>query len=116
MKTLEDLDRVARLVVRIGFVVAGSDGLSSEERDHLMEYAATRSGLSKEIIEEEIVKSAAGLNSITSEEYTLLRQLSPEKFNSLLREVAEKGAAADGVFSELEKTTLNFVRNQVLNH
>ncbi len=115
MQNLEDINQIARVIVRIGFVVAGSDGLSKEERDHLINFATIRSGLSKGDIEEEIAKSALGLSSITSVDYNLLKKLSPEKVNSLLNEVAEKGASADGVFSDQEKEALSFVRNQILN-
>jgi tellurite resistance protein len=102
----EKMTNNAKIFVRIGFIVAGADGLSDEERSFLYDYAVTRSGLSTDEVETEEKAAAAGVSSLSAEDIDSLKELKTEEIKLVLAEIVEKAAAADGNFSESEQSAL----------
>lgn len=102
----ENLTNKARIIVRIGFIVAGADGLSDEERAFLNDYAVERSGLSVDDVAAEAKAAEAGLSAVTEDDVASLKELPKEQLSMHLSEVVEKAAGADGVVSEAEEAAL----------
>ena len=97
---------VAKLVTRMGFIVAGADGLSTEENQALMEFAVQRSGLPQQEVDKQRVLAAKGLDALEEADIAELKTLPRKQLSSLLREVVEKTAKADGQISIEEEQRL----------
>ena len=70
-----DMSEIARRVVRVGFIVAGADGLDDREAATLEDYAIQRSGLSKADIESEMKLAEKGRDSLSDADIEMLRLL-----------------------------------------
>lgn len=104
---------LAKIIVRVGFIVAGADGISDEEREELSEYAARRSNLSAKDIEGEAKAAEAGLSALSALDVAILRKLPVTELSSLLHEVVEEAASADGEFSDAEQEALKSIWQMV---
>jgi hypothetical protein len=98
-------DALVRVVVRMGLVVAGADGLDEAETAEVEQYVRERSGLDGEALAEERARAAAGVASVTDEDIARIRALDVAQRRALLEEV-RFFAAADGVVSANEALAL----------
>jgi hypothetical protein len=66
---------VEALVVRLGFVVAGADGIDAREMESLQAFAHTRSTLSREAVQRESELAAAGIAALSEADWEALQTL-----------------------------------------
>lgn len=90
----------------MGFIVAGADDLSAEESQALMDFAVKRSGLSQQDVDEQCALAAKGLDALEDADIAELKALPRKQLSSLLREVVQKAADADGQISIDEEQRL----------
>lgn len=100
-------------VVKVGFIVAGADGLQEAERQALVDFAERRSGLSRDTVEGIERAAAGGLAALTDADVATLRSMNRETLSSVLHEACEKIASADGHFSEAENEALKSIWRRV---
>lgn len=110
--SLEVVGDVLSLCVRLGFVVAGADGLDEAERRALMEYAVDRCGLSSNEVVSQIGPARDGMAGFSRDEWSRLRTLGPGNLDSILADIAA-AAAADGKLSKEEEAVLSSVRKEL---
>ena len=102
-------EEIAKVIIKVGAVIAGSDGLQENEKAALISFATERSGLSLGVIEDQVSAASAGLGSITDSDITTLRSLGNAQIGRLLHEGLQKIAGADGNLSEKETASLKSV-------
>lgn len=102
-------EEIAKVIIKVGAVIAGSDGLQENEKAALISFATERSGLSLGVIEGQVSAASAGLGSITDSDITTLKSLGNAQIGRLLHEGLQKIAGADGNLSEKETATLKSV-------
>ena len=107
-----DREQLVRVVVRLGFAVAGADGLDADEETALTEFALARSGLSLEAVQEERRAAAAGVDSLTDADISMLAALDADERSDLFGEIRE-AAGADGEFAEQEAAALGLAARRV---
>jgi hypothetical protein len=100
---------IAKRIVKVGFIVAGADGLDESERASLIAFAIDRSGLTRGEIEAQAHAASKGLASIEAQDIELLKRLPRQQLGNLLHEVVEKSAGADGLLSSAEESALKQV-------
>ena len=102
-------EEIAKVIIKVGAVIAGSDGLEEHEKAALISFATQRSRLSLSVIESQVSAASAGLGSITDSDITTLKSLGHAQIGRLLHEGLQKIAGADGNLSEKETAALKIV-------
>ena len=102
-------EEIAKVIIKVGAVIAGSDGLEAHEKAALVSFATERSRLPLSVIESQVSAASAGLESITDSDITTLKSLGNAQIGRLLHEGLQKIAGADGNLSEKETAALKSV-------
>lgn len=102
-------EQIAKVIIKIGAVIAGADGLDDREKAGLVQFASQRSGLSSEVIEAQVAVAEGGLGSITDADIQVLKSIGTAQVGQLLNEGLQKIAAADGNLSDREMSTLKAI-------
>ena len=102
-------EEVAKAIIKVGAVIAGSDGLEVHEKAALISFASERSRLPLSVIESQVSAASAGLGSITDSDIATLKSLGNAQIGRLLHEGLQKIAVADGNLSEKETAALKSV-------
>lgn len=102
-------EEIAKVIIKVGAVIAGSDGLEAHEKAALVSFATERSRLPLSVIESQVRAASAGLGSITDSDITTLKSVGNAQIGRLLREGLQKIAGADGNLSEKETAALKSV-------
>jgi len=101
---------ITKRVVRIGFIIASADGLSDDEKNHLVKFAKKRSHhLSDQEINAELECGSKGISSLTPDDIAILKKLTHVELGKVLNEVVHQIADEKGNLSEPEVKALNSV-------
>lgn len=95
---------INRLVVRLGFVVAGSDNVDAAERQALYSYATRRSDLTLIDVKLEETRALGGLAALNEQDWATLKDLGTHRLNRLMNEI-RSASRADGEFDDTELNT-----------
>jgi uncharacterized tellurite resistance protein B-like protein len=101
-------ERLVRAVVRMGYIVAGADGLDEAEIAELEQYAVERSDLSLAAAQEERRNAAMGVNALQDADIDLLRALDAETWGAVVADIREV-ASAGGDLSDAELSALRHI-------
>jgi hypothetical protein len=102
-------DEFARVLVKVGAVIAGADGLAAEEKAALVAYASKRADIPASVIEDLVSQTKGGPESITDAEIALLKGEGLGLVGQLLHEELAQIAGAEGKLSDREIDTLNAI-------
>ena len=102
-------EEIAKVIIKVGAVIAGSDGLEAHEKAALVSFATERSRLPVSVIERQVSAASAGLASITDSDIAILKSLGNAHVGRLLHEGLQKIAGSDGNLSEKETAALKSV-------
>jgi hypothetical protein len=110
MYSPEVLHEITKRVVRIGFIIASADGLSDDEKNHLVKFAKKRSHhLSDQEIHAELESGSKGIASLTPDDIAILKTLTHTELGKVLNEIVHQVSDDKGNLSESEVKALNGV-------
>ena len=110
MYSPEVFHELTKRVVRIGFIIASADGLSDDEKNHLVKFAKKRSHhLSDQEIHDELANGSKGVSSLTPDDIAILKKLTHTELGKVLNEIVHQVSDEKGNLSEPEVKALNSV-------
>jgi hypothetical protein len=85
------LEPLLRVVMRLGFIVAGADGVGPALLDPSagLGVVAEQSGLSMQAVCEERRKAKGGADALSTTDLALLRKLAPETLDALVEDLGD---------------------------